>query len=250
MTKMKNLLLTLSLLFTVMACKNSTTKQQDYADIKQQNSLSTPKTESKDSSQNSKIDANAPLDKVTSILDYYKAFEKEKSNKDKELGLQGSGLEIVEKDEANGYLKFKEKGEMGYKEMGYFTYKDVHFIALASFGCGPACTMYKFEFFELRGGKLVDKTQQYYDKKEGIAMSTKDFVESHRVLFEQNQQATINPEVKLDLEMEIPKKGIEIKVYGTPAKIGIGKREFLGSLKYLENEKTFQFDGAFHPSQI
>lgn len=249
MTKMKNLLLTLSLLFTVMACKNSTTKQQDYADIKQQDSLSTPKTEPKDSSQNSKIDANAPLDKVTSILDYYKAFEKEKSNKDKELkelGLQGFGLEILEKDEANGYLKFKEKGEMGYKEMGYFTYKDVHFIAVAFFGCGPVCIMYKFEFFELRGGKLVDKTQQYYDK------STKDLVESYRNLFEQNQQRTINPEVKLDLEMEIPKKGLEIKVYGVPANIysGIVKREFLGSLKYLENEKKFQFDGAFHPSKI
>jgi hypothetical protein len=245
---MKNLLLTLSLLFIVIACKNTTEQQNKVAT--KQDSLSTPKTESKDSSQNSKIDVNAPLDKVTSILDYYKAFEKEKSNKDKELGLQGFGLEIVEKDEANGYLKFKEKGEMGYKEMGYFTYKDVHFIAVASFGCGPACTMYKFEFFELRGGKLVDKTQQYYDKKEGIAMSTKDFVESHRVLFERNQQSTINPEVKLNLEMEIPKKGTEIKVYGVPAKIGLGKREFLGSLKYLENEKTFHFDAAFHPSQI
>lgn len=237
---MKNLLLTFSLLCCLtMACKNTTEQQK-------QDSLSTPKTESKDSSQNSKIDANAPLDKVTSILDYYKAFEKEKSNKDKELGLQGFGLEIVEKDEANGYLEFKEKGEMGYKEMRYFTYKDVHFIAVASFGCGHVCTMYKFEFFELRGGKLVDKTQQYYDK------STKDLVESYRNLFEQNQQRTINPEVKLDLEMEIPKKGLEIKVYGVPANIysGIVKREFLGSLKYLENEKKFQFDGAFHPSKI
>jgi hypothetical protein len=240
---MKNLLLTLSLLFTAMACKDSTTKQQNQADIKQQDSLSTSKTESEDSSRNNEIDANAPLDKVTSILDYYKAFEKEKSIKDRELGIEGSGLEITEKDEANGYLKFKGKTETGYTEMGYFTYKDVHFIALASFGCGPVCTMSKFEFFELRGGKLVDKTKQYYE-------SAKDWVEHARTLFEGSQQATIKQEVKLDLEMEIPKKGTEIKVYGVPAKIGLGKREFLGSLKYLENEKRFEFDPAFHPSYI
>ena len=231
---MKNLLLTLSLLFTVMACKNSTTKQQDYADIKQQNSLSTPKTESKDSSQNSKIDANAPLDKVTSILDYYKAFEKEKSNKDKELGLQGFGLEIVEKDEANGYLKFKEKGEMGYKEMGYFTYKDVHFIAVASFGCGPACTMSKFEFFELRGGKLVDKTQQYY------TVSTRNMVENMRNTFEKSRQVFLQDEnIKLDLKIQIPKEGTDIRVYGIPSKVG--ETELLGTLVYNNNQKTFDY---------
>ena len=241
MTKMKNLLLTFSLLLAVMACKNTTEQQNKMAT--KQDSLSTPKTESKDSSQNSKIDANAPLDKVTSILDYYKAFEKEKSNKDKELGLQGFGLEIVEKDEANGYLQFKEKVEMGYKEMGYFTYKDVHFIAVASFGCGPVCTMYKFEFFELRGGKLVDKTKQYYE-------SAKEWIDRQLTAFEATQQLTINKEIKLDLEMEIPKKGTDIKVYGVPAKTGLGKREFLGNLKYLEKENKFEFNPVAHPSQM
>jgi hypothetical protein len=240
---MKNLLLSSALLFAVVACKNSTTEQKnDVATVKQQDSLQADKTQPKENSQNSEIDVNAPLDKVTSILDYYKVFEKEKSKKDKELGLQGFGLEIVEKDEANGYLKFKEKSEMGYKTMGYFTYKDVHFVAVASFGCGPHCIMYKFEFYELRGGNLVDKTKQYYE-------SAKDWVERQRAAFEATQQMTINEEIKLDVEMEIPKKGTDIKVYGVPAP-GLGKREFLGTLKYNEKENNFYFDPVAHPSQI
>lgn len=240
---MKNILLTFSLLFAIVACKNSTTEQQNNVATKQQDSLPTPQTQPKDSSQNREADTNAPLDKVTSILDYYKAFEKEKSKKDKELGLQGFGLEILEKDEANGYLKFKEKGEMGYKTIGYFAYEDIHFIAIASFGCGPVCTMYKFEFFELRGGNLVDKTKQYYE-------SAKEWIETQLTAFEATQQITINKEIKLDLEMEIPKKGTDIKVYGVPAKTGLGKREFLGNLKYLEKENKFEFNPVAHPSQI
>lgn len=64
------------------------------------------------------------------------------------------------------------------------------------------------------------------------------------------QDSLSTSKTESDLEMEIPKKGTEIKVYGVPTKIGIGEKVFLGTLKYNENEKIFHFNPTAHPSQI
>jgi len=56
--------------------------------------------------------------------------------------------------------------------------------------------------------------------------------------------------VCLILLRHFPKKGTDIKVFGVPSGIGIGKKEFLGTLKYLEKENKFEFNPVAHPSQI
>jgi hypothetical protein len=83
------------------------------------------------------------------------------------------------------------------------------------------------------------------------AMACKDSTTKQQNQADIKQQDSLSTsKTESDLEMEIPKKGTEIKVYGVPAKIGIGEKVFLSTLKYNENEKTFHFNPTAHPSQI
>ncbi len=112
---------------------------------------------------------DAPLDKVSSILDYYKTLEAEtnavlkEQMKESMSEMPATFMKIETKDVANGYIKYTQIMAMGYSEMGYYTAEGgKHFIANVDFGCGPICTMTGIRFSELRGGKLIDKTKQYY----------------------------------------------------------------------------------------
>jgi len=105
-----------------------------------------------------------------SVMDFYEAEVKALKNEyESDYGSPlpaGIEKEIIKvKDVQNGYVSYGFQGfwTMGYKEMAYFISNGgKKFVAVATFGCGPACNTSEFKFYELQNGKLVDKTTTYY----------------------------------------------------------------------------------------
>jgi len=79
----------------------------------------------------------------------------------------GNG-KITKKDTANGYLLVHWTfGNMGFEEMALWKSKTGKgTLVVAGFGCGPVCKCNELDFYEIENGKLVNKTADYYPKKE------------------------------------------------------------------------------------
>ncbi len=75
---------------------------------------------------------------------------------------------INKMDIANGYLLVDRTfGNMGFEEMALWKSKTGKAtLGVAGFGCGPVCKCYELDFFEIENGRLVNKTADYYPKKE------------------------------------------------------------------------------------
>lgn len=98
-----------------------------------------------------------------SVMDFYKAdIEAIKASG---MGFPNGEAEIQKKDISNGYIAYSlnKLGMMGFKQMAYFISNNgKKFAVVATFGCGPACSIDDFNFYELKNAKLVDKTAIYY----------------------------------------------------------------------------------------
>lgn len=84
---------------------------------------------------------------------------------------------ISAEDLGNGFMSYGVPLVLtGFKEMAYFISNNgKKFVAVATFGCGPACATTDFSFFELQNGTLVDKTDSYFtstlQNKVNVALS-------------------------------------------------------------------------------
>lgn len=152
-----------------------------------------------------------------SVMDFYRADTKSLNQSDKV---------ILKKDIRNGFISYKSKFSMGYKEMGFFISNNgKKFVAIATFACGPGCKTESLRFYELKQGKLVDKTATYYP----VALQ------------EQVRKAYGNHHQK--------GPWIVVPRYGTSIKIGyrVGtdptnlKAKFIGELAFNVANGTFRF---------
>lgn len=240
---MKKLLIILFAACFIFACseKKEAESTENTANTPEQELSDKQETtpEAEDSSPELEATEENTLDKINSIMDYYQAMEANVSAEMQKIMQGNMGetpktfLEIETKDEKNGYLRYRNTMATGYSEMGLFIAEgNKHFVAVTNFGCGPLCSMGAFKFYELRGGKLIDKTEKYYPA------NLKGEVE--KMLEEAKSKVKTNKEDIDGLWVEIPQKGTNIKL---KLLSNIAETQYvdLGALQFDAQQGRFKF---------
>lgn len=135
---------------------------------------------------------------------------------------------IKVKDVQNGYISYdlQDFGIMGFKEMAYFiSDNDKKFVAVATFSCGPACSISDFKILELQNGELVDKTEIYLPTK----------------LLNQLNEATF-PYIDKEPWIKVPQQGLNIEFgYAEGPVTDDSEVIFVCALQFNVADGTFTF---------
>ena len=172
----------------------------------------------------------------TSVMDFYdaktKAHRKQMMNNG--VDMKDTPFTIKTKDIKNGFIAYELPLVEGFEEMAYYIpAQGAKFVAVVSFGCGPACEAGLPTFYELKDRVLVDQTNKYLTEK------TRAEIEKGL----EDARAKIKPadeETLLGQWVKVPQQGTTIQIgFMEDGGVSDGKFHIIYELVYTKATGTF-----------
>ncbi len=167
----------------------------------------------------------------TNVEDYYKLWLK-----DFKAGLEyPPDFKMLEKNIANGYMKFMIENDMAFYTMTLWAAKNGKTtLGLLSYGCGPLCAPSNITFYELANGALKDITEK--------VLPVKIQERLQKLAYEKRQSDKKYSNFDDGYWIELPKHGTTVKM-GLRLQNQSNKRAFeelMAELQYNVEDNTFK----------